>query len=66
MIRVLDAKTVITGQEKCYEYAGLSTDEKPVQDDICTGSTFIEVDTGDVYFFNEEGSSGPEWVKVGG
>lgn len=66
MIRVLDAKAVITGQEKCYEFAGLSTDEKPVREDICTGSTFIEVDTGSVYFFNEEGASGQEWVKVGG
>ena len=66
MIRVIGAKTVITGKEKCFEYAGLSTDVKPVSEDICTGSTFLEVDTGDVYFFNEEGASGQEWVKVGG
>ena len=63
MIRVIDAKTVVSGQEKCYEFAGLHDDTKPVRDDICTGSTFIEVDTGDVYFFDEESSS---WLKVGG
>ena len=65
MIRILNASTIVAGEETCYEYAGLSTDEKPVREDICTGSTFIEVDTGDVYFFNEEGASGQEWVKVG-
>lgn len=63
MIRVIDVKTVITGKEKCYEFAGLSTDEKPVREDICTGSTFLEVDTGDVYFFDEESNS---WLKAGG
>lgn len=66
MIRVLESHDVITGQEKYFEYAGLSTDTKPTEDIIATGSVFIEVDTGDVYFFNEEGSSDHEWVKVGG
>ena len=40
-------------------YAGLHDDEKPT-DNLATGSIFIEVDTGDVYLFNEET---PAWVK---
>lgn len=39
-------------------FAGLSTDTKAT--DVVTGSIFIEVDTGDVYFFNEASST---WVK---
>lgn len=37
--------------------AGLSTDTKPTG--VVTGSDFTEVDTGDVYFFDE----GSGWVK---
>lgn len=47
------------------EYFGLSTDTKPT-DGIVTGSKFTEVDTGDVYLFDEEADAGDEWVKVGG
>ena len=65
MIRVLESHDVITGQEKYFEYAGTSSDTKPTGDIIATGSVFIEVDTGDVYFFNEDGASGSQWVKVG-
>ena len=43
------------------ELAGLSTDEKPTG--FATGSLFMEVDTGDAYFYDEEGA---EWIKVGG
>lgn len=38
--------------------AGLSTDDKPTAG-IATGSDFTEVDTGDVYFYDEES----DWVK---
>lgn len=41
------------------EYSGLSTDSKPT-DGVRNGSIFVEIDTGDVYFFNE---AGPAWVK---
>ena len=44
------------------EYAGLSTDSKPTHN-IATGSTFIEVNTGDAYLFDEVA---PAWHKVGG
>ena len=38
---------------------GLSTDSKPTSG-LATGSSFVEVDTGDAYLLNE---SGPTWVK---
>lgn len=43
------------------ELAGLSTDDKPTK--YATGSLFLEVDTGDVYFFDEESK---DWIKAGG
>ena len=33
---------------------GLSTDTKPVN--VCNGSSYLEMDTGKVYFFDEAGS----------
>lgn len=41
------------------EYSGLSTDEKPTTCGV--NSLFLELDTGDVYYFN-----GSTWAKVGG
>ena len=41
---------------------GLSTDSKPTTG-LVTGSSFVEVDTGDAYLFDEVGST---WHKVGG
>lgn len=41
------------------EASGLSTDDKPVEN-IINGSIFVEVDTGNVFFFNEEDA---EWVE---
>ena len=43
------------------EYFGLSTDTKPTSG-IVTGSKFTEVDTGDVYLFDE--TSTGTWTKV--
>lgn len=61
MIRTLDAHPVITGKLNYYEYAGLSTDDKPTVT-VATGSSFLEVDTGNVYLFDEQSG---EWNKVG-
>ena len=47
--------------DKYVEMFGLSTDEKP-KDNLVTGSKFTEVDTGDVYLFDEEGNG--TWTKV--
>ena len=41
------------------EFKGLSTDEKPT--DCGVNSLFLELDTGDFYYFN-----GETWAKVGG
>lgn len=46
------------------EYACLSTDDKPVEVGLATGSLALEVDTGDLYAYDEEGSPGSEWVKL--
>lgn len=47
------------------ELRGLSTDEKPTTlttgGTIENGSVFIEIDTGNVYLYNEEGT---EWCPV--
>lgn len=40
------------------EYKGLSTDTKPT--DCAVNSLFLELDTGDVYYF-----AGAAWAKVG-
>lgn len=42
------------------EMFGLSTDTKPT-DGLITGCKFTEVDTGDVYLFDEVGET---WAKV--
>ena len=42
-----------TINEKTYEYRGLSTDVKPLEE-AGNGSIFIEIDTGKVYIFDEE------------
>ena len=42
-----------------YEYKGLSTDDKPT--DCGTNSIFLELDTGNFYYFD-----GETWAKIGG
>lgn len=59
MIRVIESH-VVKGDIRYMEYAGLSTDTKPTEK-ISTGSLFLEVDTGDVFAFDEASS---EWKKV--
>ena len=52
---------VFIGDYSYREYFGLSGDTKPTTAKIITGSKFTEVDTGDVYLFDEVGK---EWHKV--
>ena len=59
MVRILKAR-VIEGNKELVKYAGLSTDSKPTAG-IVTGSEFLEVDTGDVYAFDEVGGT---WAKI--
>ena len=41
------------------EYAGTSADSKPTEN-VATGSVFLEVDTGKVFFFN---ATSGNWVE---
>ena len=53
-----------TGGSWIHEYTGLSTDEKPVTNDIRkipNGSTFLEMDTGDIYVYDLENAT---WRKL--
>ena len=43
-------------------YAGLSTEQKPTEG-LATGSMFIELNTGKVYYFNADTTS---WAVFGG
>ena len=55
MIRALEAR-FFEGTKELVKFAGLSTDSKPTAN-LVTGSEFLEVDTGDVYAFDEVGGS---------
>ena len=49
--------------KKYFEFAGSSSATKPVNDSICSGSLFHEVNTKKLYAFNEDADSGEEWVE---
>ena len=59
MVRITHSR-IIDGQTNYVELSCLSSDSKPTAN-ICTGSLALEVDTGDVYAFDEVGG---EWDKV--
>lgn len=52
--------TLIEYKGGAVEYAGLSTDNKPTEN-VATGSTFIEVNTGKIYLFDAENATWHEW-----
>lgn len=52
MIRYVEHR-MIDAETNYVEAMGLSTDVKPTSG-ICTGSFFMEVDTGKAYFFDED------------
>lgn len=60
MIRTIVETAFVPGK-KYVEMFGKSTDTKPVTG-IVTGSKFTEVNTGDVYLFDETGNG--TWTKV--
>ena len=63
MVRFIENNPAGFGGKQYVELAGLSTDTKP-KDNLVTGSLFLEVDTGDVYAFDETGSG--SWTQIGG
>ena len=42
------------------DYYGLSTDTKPNNSTVANGSSFIEMDSGSIYFYDEESQA---WIK---
>lgn len=59
MVRILNER-IIEGDKNYIEASGLSTDAKP--SGVITGSLFLEVDTGDVYAYDETDTG--EWNKI--
>ena len=59
MIRPNFYGAVVQGKQYV-EFAGKSTDAKPLGGYL-TGSKFVEIDTGDIYIYDE--SSGGSWSK---
>ena len=61
MVRATEAKE-LAPDVYLKTFYGLSTDSKPTEH-LANGSCFIEINTGDVYFFDE---ANIVWLKVGG
>lgn len=47
--------------DNCYEFRGLSTDEKPLDDKISNGSIFFEIDTGKIFMLIRETNT---WKEI--
>ena len=63
MVTINAIKNLDGDKELSYDFKGLSTDSKPTEwngKDIEVNSMFLELDTGDFYYFN-----GTSWAKVG-
>ncbi len=59
MVTINNGVSVVSGEVKPeVEYKGLSTDAKPT--DCGINSLFLELDTGDFYYF-----TGEAWAKMG-
>lgn len=68
MIRITKREVLEYSESAYAEYieaSGLSTDTKPT-DGIATGSLFLEVDTGDVYAYDEDGTEWNQIAALGG
>jgi len=48
-------------KKSAYQFVGLSTDSKPTGWQIPANSMFLELDTGDFYYYD-----GSDWAKIGG
>ena len=60
MVRMLK-RTIMEDGAHYVELACLADDDKPANSNYATGSLCLEVDTGDVYAYDEEGG---EWNKI--
>lgn len=60
----VNLKSTSEGELSNFELRGLSTDEKPTEINgkkVDNGSTFIEIDTGKLYFYDLENE---EWKEI--
>ena len=62
MVRIMEDIVMSSNGKRQIQAFGLSTDAKPTAD-ILTGSVFFEIDTTDVFFFDEDSG---DWLKAGG
>ena len=60
MITITKTEVIDNNNLKTAEYRGLSTDEKPTEN-VGNGSTFIEIDTGAIFFYDLDNE---EWKEV--
>ena len=65
MIRPITEKN-ITSRLRYIEFSGKHNDTKPTYNYLVTGSLFLEVDTGDVYAYEEEGKTWTKIISLGG
>lgn len=67
MISVIDAEfqhySPTGATVNTYTMLGKSTDAKPTTEDVGNGSAFVEMDTSNVYFYDEAATA---WLKWGG
>ena len=61
MVRIIEEKFLAVGLHY-YKFAGKTGDTKPVADDICTGSQYLDIQTGKTYYYDEAGTTGNEWI----
>ena len=68
MVRETERKQLVYGETPLFyfEFAGLSTDTPKPSECVATGSLFLEVDTGDVYAYDEEGETWDKIASLGG
>lgn len=62
MVSLINSSNFAFDKAAYVEYAGLSTDTKPVGN-FMTGSIFVEVNTGKVFMYNSAAAAGSEWVE---
>ena len=48
-------------RDNCYEFRGLSTDIKPLEEKVSNGSVFFEIDTGKVFMLERASDT---WVEL--
>ena len=56
-----NSNTAVASLQTGWDLRGLHGDTKPTGDDVANGSSFLEMDTGNVYFWDKENS---QWRAI--